>query len=460
MPFTTTAQVASGTSAYAIVARQPAAPLWMTQNLNGFVNFEYTPVGLAFPQFQGSSLDIASTISDVDDWKITAMAGTLQPLLAVDCETNEPWYWLPPGGSGYLAIELNAEITTQGTYWLDVEFTRDFTTEHTTTKRLDVVTPSGLHPDFFSEFGDPTRMYWCWANFYGFWRPKALTCSLDSGMTTPELHAIHIGYSSETMSTGFADILAPLIQPPEIQTAPMIYNSMRANAVGVCFSNTTAVLSKEGSVEAFYYSQSSKDKGWSGLQNLNYFPTLFADTAPKNRYSGLLEKGLYTFTLPDEPSMQFHDRVVQIPIIASTGNVPLIQLGASDIVNIIRFTDYGEPGTTLLVSGCIHSEFRSSSMLWPVAFSRMPLEEWHRAVLGLTDIGPFFENPVHLAAIAALARAAAIRALPYLAPVASAALSAAKEKILGMAQAAAIKYLGPPPPPQKQKKKTTRRLRK
>jgi hypothetical protein len=165
---------------------------------------------------------------------------------------------------------------------------------------------------------------------------------------------------------------------------------------------------------------------------------------PKDRYFGALENGLYTFTLPDSGAEQYRD-TLQGPtrsLIAPTwAGVPataaVFDLDKLAYANVIAFNDIGGDATTLAITVDRHIEFRSSSVLFPLGFSTLPLETYHAAQMALVQMGVFFENPTHLGMIASIVASAVRSVASYAAPIArevgKAALTAAGDKLVNMA---------------------------
>lgn len=232
----------------------------------------------------------------------------------------------------------------------------------------------------------------------------------------------------------------PLFTPTEFSTAPLVYRATRVTACAALFSNVSQVLNKEGTVDA------ARLNSKTGAL-LSGTGSRISTTHPKDRYFGPLEHGLYTYTMPDAESEQFVDHVWDVDNTAN-GNVPNFVITTPKPVfvldnigykNSIMFSDLDPSSTTTLaVTLAIHLEFRSSSMLFPVGFSTVPLEEYHKVQMALAQLGCFFENPVHWAMIGSAVRAAVAKIAPVVAPYARAALVHGGQMLLN----AAAKKLG------------------
>ncbi|QKI29256.1 hypothetical protein 3, partial [Forsythia suspensa yan-like virus] len=429
LPLINTAQAtvdAAGTST-ALLIRSPAAPVWLTQSLTfaGSCYWRFTGTGIvgSLPWYPGVSLTLPPLMTNIAQvyynnwlpWQGVGVAGN-----------GDYWFWAPPGSYFGAGFQLSGGVT--GGSW-DVEF------EYT----LNFLTTETLRQSASAAMISTTCLMTAVLSSGVFWRPLSLTCTTGATGLGQNMLDIKIYHSTSSdlliPSSGTLSGVMPLATtPPELKIAPTIYRSCRLNAVSALFQNTTAVLSKEGSVEAAVLSMTQSEA--NVLATGFAFGSTVADVAASCRYIGLLEKGLYTFSLPDAPSSVFRDCVETASTASVVTYIPILNLDSFDYVNVIRFTDYSSPATNLLVTVDAHLEFRNTSMLWPIGISTTELELWHKSQVALQGMLPFFENPTHLLTIANLARAALIRAYPYVRPIAMAAASAARDKLLNMASSA------------------------
>jgi hypothetical protein len=246
------------------------------------------------------------------------------------------------------------------------------------------------------------------------------------------------GVISPLITTQCRPVLFPVTRPVEAATTTIPWKSVRATAVGALFSNVTAVLNKEGTVKAARVN--------SEIINPLYFggyDKAIDRVYPKDRYFGPMENGLYTFTLPDSGSEQYRDilehsyNTVTPVWVGRIMNPGIFDLDKLNYFNMIVFTDIGSSDSTLAITADRHIEFRSTSVLFPLGFSTCQLETYHAAQMALVQLGVFFENPVHLgligSAVAQAVRAVASYAYPVVRQVGQAALMAAGDKIVSMA---------------------------
>lgn len=258
--------------------------------------------------------------------------------------------------------------------------------------------------------------------------------------------------------------LMPTGVPPEWNTSPLIWQSTRATATAVLLTNVTSVMEKEGTISAARLPVGNATSGTSAFHPGDW--TGFAAVHPKDRYFGAMEKGLYTYSLPDANSEVFHDCMLAADSSASTDTqFPVANLDAFAFVNCFVFSDADATRrSALAITVDRHIEFRTTSRLFPTDFSKEGLETYHGAQMALNRMGVFMENPVHLATIAEMA-SQAVRALwpivrPYAIPaaqaVATTAVNWAKGKIAGsMTQSSLAK----PPEAQQSRKQRQRKVR-
>lgn len=265
---------------------------------------------------------------------------------------------------------------------------------------------------------------------------QAIVTSAAFGVTTTILSTIATALISPVDVC--RSVLYPVSKPVEASATTVPWKSVRSTAVGALFSNVTAVLNKEGTIKAARVSSETTCVLASSAYN-----TAIDKVYPKDRYFGPMENGLYTFTLPDSGSEIYRDTLQNsvsqiLPVWVAVNRPPAVfDLDKLSYANLIVFTDIGDNDTTLAITIDRHIEFRSSSVLFPLGFSTCQLETYHAAQMALVQLGVFFENPLHLGLIGT-AVASAVRAVaPYVYPavkqVGKAALMAAGDKLLSMA---------------------------
>lgn len=199
--------------------------------------------------------------------------------------------------------------------------------------------------------------------------------------------------------------LMPAFPPPAIGDSAIPYEATRATAAAVLLSNVTAVLNKEGTVEAARAPVSS----FEAFQPLKWD---FGSLQPSSRYFGPLEKGLYVYSLADAKTDQFSDCV--------RGNYAIFDTKMFDYVTMVKLVDFEASSTSnMAITLDRHIEFRCSSQLFPTGYAPASLEAYHTAQLALIQMGTMMENPAHLATIASMAHKAIQAAMPVLRPLAA-----------------------------------------
>jgi hypothetical protein len=398
-----------------ILRRDPVVPVWhsapFTTALTQVYTFDPSTSGLYqkpnFPNLQGGNYDV-SILTDTKPFATLLFPAT--PVQTIPWilgkSSKENWYYIPCGMVGIVSVLVDAS-PAGGAWELTFESTLDFSTNDASAAATVASTLSGNYINFVV----PAE---------GFFRPLTINVQTAVGNAL-QISSVYVGFTSNgtvpftTPSAPASTIypFIPLLSQPIEPGVPQIYEGARANAVAMLISNSTAVLNKEGTVEAYRVQD-------SGSMVLNYTTaignlTRFSEhAAPPDRYLGLMEKGIYAFTIPDQGSANFRDWTMQL---WGGQTVSLVQLDNAAYDFVIGCTDLTAGATNLSITIDIHLEFRNATMLWPIGVSMVPLEEWHKAQLALHKIPCFHENPLHLAAIAGVARAAAMRLAPYAIPL-------------------------------------------
>lgn len=197
--------------------------------------------------------------------------------------------------------------------------------------------------------------------------------------------------------------LLPYGTPPEHQTAPLIWQNSRCTASSLLLTNVTAVMSKEGTAAGARVNVQSfpalRPSQWAG----------FSAVHPADRYFGAMENGLYAFTLPDVTSEEFRDCVVTATnqysgAVTSCGMIDMAVLRYATCIHLCDTN--AMTGVSIALTLARHIEFRTTSRLFPTAFSREPLETYHASQMALVTMGTIMENPTHLTAIARMTTSA------------------------------------------------------
>jgi hypothetical protein len=242
--------------------------------------------------------------------------------------------------------------------------------------------------------------------------------TVKMGIATGAPSSSSLSAPATLSGTGMADVsMWPLAQPPEFYVSNEPYFKVRGTAVGLLLSNVTSVLNQEGSIRAVRIP--TEDFDWSRQP---YNSDRFKSANPVEVFAGKLAKGCYSYTLSDSQSEDFRNVVSDIAFSSVYSNnakrVPAFLVDSFSYVNVIQLQDTNTTTITNLQYVLDnHIEFVTSSALFNLDHSRITLEDYHRAQMVLAEKGVFFENPVHLAAIASMI-AGAVRAMyPVIKPL-------------------------------------------
>lgn len=437
---TRTIRVNSATTARALLLRSPAAPLWVTDSplVSVDVSYSITP--------SGGSYRIAN-IGDV----YVPPPGTPNTKIIGGGETN--WFDRVPtgriGGRTYYYVPEAVQFQPQITIGADVGGATfkllydvwspadNYSIESTVTITAGQITGTGA--------GTTVAGNWITLSSVQITAAGAAATLLSSGSITNV--GIRVAYSSS------ATYLMPAFYPTELQNSTLPYSNTRITAAAALFTNVSQVMTKEGTVQCARVPVGPSDPFDNFLLSSS-----FTAVHPKEKYFGPLEMGLYAYTMPDKASEHFTDSYDD-GIICGAGQPRAfsIDLGNLGYASMIAFSDIGGDSTTLAVTLDYHLEFRTSSLLFPVGFSTVRLEDYHMSQMALARLGSFFENPVHLSAIASMVSGAVRTLLPIVAPYAMQAaravgshlLSAAANRVT-MTQKQMVVPTKPKPKPKKQ----------
>lgn len=454
---TDTISTSGGTEGAVVLVRSPTYPLWAKQLPSATTFMSYAVATL----YNTIEVGLAAQAYPLPPLRYGAPSGSVQAWLdkwvfGID-SADRALVYIPPYATACVSLTVSGIVAT------NVELDCLFYASNQIS--ADIVEPVGVTlvasngKDFAS------------ANISGGFLVPLTVRYTAAPTVAGTIAALLVGYASggtfgaPSGSIGQPTML-PLFKPAEFTNSIVPYRSTRCIAASVLLSNATRTLEKEGTVLAARLS--SRHYGFVEATGNR---TAVYSAHPKERYYGLLEKGIYAFTLPDAESEKFGDHV----IVNNDGNLfqPAIRIDSLGYFSSILIQDLdGSASTTLAVTLDYHIEFRTSSMLFPLGFASTSLESYHGAQMALAQLGTFFENPLHLGAIAALVKAAVSKALPVVAPYAigaakslgTLALDAAIKKFKPQTQATLVVPRPPPrpkmPAARKAKAKTSAKRKK
>jgi hypothetical protein len=215
-------------------------------------------------------------------------------------------------------------------------------------------------------------------------------------------------------TTAFTALL-PAFSPLEQASSALLYNKSRIASSALLVSNSTAKLYQQGRLVASRIPMEGVT-AW----DLSAMYSTANTTNPANTWEGVGEKGVYTWTVPDERSIELTDyNYSQI----ATG-YQLFLLSDTAYVNVIfyrggQITASGSAGNTVQTFALEYDhvlEFTTASQLVVLRPNPLSSMDYEAAVRAISDTPPFRENPLHLAAARALIMQAMKKFYPYARP--------------------------------------------
>lgn len=374
----------------AVVIRSPTFPLWTEQTICSGADF----VSL-IANFSATSVPTTTGVDtryDPPDWGFEAFSCTGGIVAAaarypIGHGNDKMWMYTPAPAQRSIALTFSgavgftAVITTE-CWSAQGEFQEaEFSIASAAAASHSLVLPNAATP---------------------YWRLKSITLRAPTATVSLQILEMRSIFAAGVF------YLYPLFQPAEYYNSVLPYSNTRVTAVSALFTNVTRVLAKEGTVLCARVPCTAID-----FFNFNGTEAAFTNVHPAEKYYGPMEKGLYSFVLPEQSTSVFQDCVGKT--LFGGVSIPIINLDRVDYANLILFTDLeGTETTNLAVTLTTHVEFRTSSMLFPLGFSSCTLEDYHASQMALVKMGVFFENPLHLSAIAALVR----KGIQTIAPIA------------------------------------------
>lgn len=228
----------------------------------------------------------------------------------------------------------------------------------------------------------------------------------------------------------------PMIEPVSSQ---VLNSETRITAASLLMTNTTPNVSKCGIIDAAVL-EYRRD-------NVFETSTLYSAVTARNsalRYNGPGDKGCYTFCPPTLESETYSDYVFgTVTNSTPTGNpyyaVPTPAFRFDDCIrsNAIVFSgsesmvvNSGSASQTFVLLYDEHREFVTTSQLYLLDNSRIPLSEYQTAVQAVSSVVPFTENPIHWATLRNLVLRGFQFAKPFLKPLAAHAVNSAARAAL------------------------------
>lgn len=387
--------VTTASAATALLVRSSTYPVWFNSPVD-------TDVGGVLRQLTLAQANVANGgtiyLADVFEspWVTSTFLGRPYPL---GMSRGKTWLYYCAGCLGGVRLTANAAAAPV-TLNLDIEL---YTADGTQATNIAASMAAGATSCEFI-LPDVAVSY--------FWRPVSVTISLG-GLSNVTLFGglATNGTLGAPIPGGPSTLLLPLLAPPEFGVTSLPYEDNRVTAAAVLFTNVTRVLDKEGTVLAARFASRT-----AAVDMFSITASQIAGVHPSERYFGPLEKGVYAYTLPDAASEIFRPALVSW---FGQAKVPVFDMDRIEYFTAIVFSDLDSTlQTTMAWTIDWHLEFRSQSVLFPRGYSSYPLETYHASQMALARMGTIFENPIHLATIANMARTAAKAVWPIIKPYA------------------------------------------
>lgn len=182
-------------------------------------------------------------------------------------------------------------------------------------------------------------------------------------------------------STGFM----PFPMPVDFYTSAVPWQNTRVTAAAIAMENVTKVMNKEGTIMCGRLHPSTTDP-------FNFSANTLAALHPLEKAQLPMERGIYTYCAPANSFDRFKDYSYPAKFTRSSTltytNIPTFNLSFDGMYNCLVLQD-PDGGTLMSANLDYHLEFKSSSVLWPLAISKHSVEQLHSAVQRLAN-GPFF----------------------------------------------------------------------
>lgn len=220
------------------------------------------------------------------------------------------------------------------------------------------------------------------------------TLCLGVGLTTaPPVYTPSATFGSWNVAgiPGSRSLLVPIAQSAEFNNSNLPWRATRLTATAALFTNTTKVLNKEGTV---LWGRINPNTTSPFRTSLSTIETLH----PAEKAYLDLEQGCYAYNPPSTDLANFYDYVQSF---ATATSIPRFRLDNEAMVCVAYFTD-PDGGTNLAVNMDWAIEFRTSSTLFQIGVSSLPLETLHSAQIALLKAGFFYNNVDHTAIIRAV----------------------------------------------------------
>lgn len=392
----------SGSDMYALLFRHSAIPFWIETIV--IPKFGYPSNIFPIQQFNNPYINAPfqlSTSGPAVDTVLTSVAApefatpnnAATNFIGFDGKLGKHYFWIPKGM--YTQVTLFKTTAAAGANML---FTFDF---HRWVSPGNEVPMTNINKAFDALSNLRIEVNTTKGGWYRTdnWLVSAIDPTKPTGVVSI-INAVvgwFVGDMTDPKLMEFSTVL-PACQPPEWNSSIVPFSNVRVNAAAALITNVTQVLSKEGTVLAARM-----------FPEQYYWDPITAKIGTRcaaEKYFGALENGLYTFTSPTMESQIYSDDVLTENVLY--GPVIVVNLDTIGPANVMKFND-----PNINISGSLaitvdwHLEFRTNSVLFPTCTCITPIEVNHQSQVVLGTMPNFFENPLHLSMITAMAIKAA-----------------------------------------------------
>lgn len=409
-----------------LLMRQPSMPVWADVSLTGgwlwgsraHIASAGSGTG-AGDTYSGSfDLDLGGT-SDGENLTVSLTSGGpteyiirmggstpfLRPVLGVAEEQTRPFVLIPPtgGATGTVPNIVIVLSTTGGT------LTGFDTTSGTISLTLEQVSSPGRYVTFpvtgpflissanFQPVGSSTKSVYASltapALWGGFYRLVSITISgtYPGGDNPPEFADVFLGRYGSTLAATITGTTLNFVPSTTVQCVPLFpaiesaatnahLIGSRCTALSLSMSNVTAVLNKEGVIQAARLP--------FNITNLAFTKAVMNSVPPAKRFQCAMESGAYFYSPPVSDLDTWLDFAATVTQNGSIVTRPVFNLDSMAEMIAISLNDATVASVTSMACKLhMHLEFRSYSQLWPAGLSYRKLDELHGAVVQTLSSG-------------------------------------------------------------------------
>lgn len=355
-----------------VLTRSPVAPLWETVSIT-------TSVDTALWTLEIRPAYVENNVSGfvVDNYTVLASLANHVPPVASVPFMNVPLVYLPYGSRLTYAV-TGSNVSTTLLVTLISHRGLDYINEQPVNLATDASGAGSVTPNLVP-------------GWYGI-------KSIDLQSSTNLLNTTRISIFVKATAAKVTALL-PSFTPYEVENAQLLYSQARLNASTLLISNTTPQLRRGGRFIA-----ARLPGGTVNFADWSQFYNAIGKANSTVKYEGKGDLGCYTWTLPDQKSMQFSDYYIAY----GTTRFVAINLADFDFFNVVMYLG-GVMSDTATDKAAVQTfstevdftiEFCPNTQLLPLAVPRFHYSDYEAAVTTLARTPPFRENPGHWAAIA------------------------------------------------------------